>query len=166
LESIFGKNPSVKLNKVGLGSQVGNLDLHVYNDDLHTGHGSIYPEVFSDLHNTVETQKISIAINTIDDYCSENEVSTIDFIKIDVEGNELEVLKGAVDTIPRISVIQFEFNEMNVVSRVFMRDFYEVLQGFDFCRINVNGLIPLGKYSSNHEIFSIQNIVAVNRNID
>src|SRR6185436_3522307 len=88
----------------------------------------------------------------------------VDFLKIDTEGNELKVLKGAQSLLQKnaIRAIQFEFNEMNVVSRVFLRDFYDILAGYTFYRLLPDGLLPLGRYSARNEIFAFQNIFAVN----
>ena len=60
----------------------------------------------------------------------EKKIDDIDFIKIDVEGHELAVLQGAVNMINqnRIKVIQFEFNVANILSRVFLKDFYDLLE--------------------------------------
>lgn len=38
--------------------------------------------------------KEKIDLNTIDNFCSEHKIKRIHFLKIDVEGNELKVLKG------------------------------------------------------------------------
>jgi hypothetical protein len=91
-------------------------------------------------------------------------ISHEDLLKIDVEGAELEVLKGAVGAIKagKIDVIQFEFNEMNVVSRVFFRDFWHVLDGYSFYRLLPFGLFPIRNYRTFFcELFAFQNIVAV-----
>ena len=49
----------------------------------------------------------------------------LNLLKIDAEGNEYKILLGAKQALQAniIDVIQFEFNEMNVISRVFMKDF-------------------------------------------
>ncbi len=86
-------------------------------------------------------------------------------MKLDTEGHELEVLKGATGLISQdaIGVIQFEFNEMNVLSRVFLRDFYRLLEGYYMYRLDSNRLVPLYRYSSENEIFRFQNFVAFNK---
>ena len=41
------------------------------------------------------------------------ELNNIDLIKIDIEGNELNVLKGALETIQRNKpIIEFEYNHL------------------------------------------------------
>ncbi len=78
----------------------------------------------------------------------------------------MEVLSGAKALLAegRIHFIQFEFNEMNIISRVFLKDFYDLLQGFSLYRLDSNRLIPLAGYSSTNEIFKFQNLLAVNDN--
>lgn len=85
-------------------------------------------------------------------------------LKIDTEGHELNVLKGARLTIAKgmVDVIQIEFNEMNVISRTFFKDIIDILPGYDFYRLLPDGLLPLGAYKIlDFEIFAFQNIVAL-----
>lgn len=43
----------------------------------------------------LNTEGVSVPVTTLDDYCRENAVTRLDFIKVDVEGLEYEVFKGA-----------------------------------------------------------------------
>jgi len=55
---------------------------------------------------------------------------------------------------------------MNVYSRVFFRDFYELLVNYNFFRMLPDGLIFLGKYNPIfQEIFAYQNIVAIRKDL-
>jgi FkbM family methyltransferase len=127
-------------------------------------HNTLYKEVLEKLLIKDSIEEEVIEIITIDDFCKMNSIKTIDFLKIDTEGNEFFVLKGAKNMLEnnRIKVIQFEFNEMNIISRVFLKDFYDILPNFDFYRLNTSSLVPLGKYNSFNEIFQFQNIIAIN----
>jgi polynucleotide 5'-kinase involved in rRNA processing len=96
-----------------------------------------------------------VEIVTIDEVIEKEKIVRIDFLKIDTEGHELAVLEGASNALKAgiIRCIQFEFNEMNVVSRTFFKDFKNILKDF-------NGMLPLGDQPVITEIFAFQNIVA------
>lgn len=160
----FKNHPNVYLNNFGLGTKREKLSLFITKMDNTTGHGSIFKQVMTDLHNNQSNvEEIEIDLNTLSNYCKEQNISYIDFLKIDVEGNELSVLQGAGNLIDQIKIIQFEFNEMNIISRCFLKDFYDLMPNFDFYRQLPNGLFPLGLYSSKHESFIIQNLVAIQK---
>jgi len=75
---------------------------------------------------------------------------------------------GAIELIKnnKIDVIHFEFNEMNVYSRVFFRDFHELLVNYNFYRMLPDGLVFLGDYNPIYqEIFAYQNIVVIRKDL-
>lgn len=164
LEKRFRGNKRVVANQFALGSVRGKDRLYFYNTNKITGHASIHPQVF-ELHKRSDIDSSEICIETIDDYCLAHNISRIDFMKIDTEGYEYNTLLGAENMIKmgNINLIQFELNEMNIVSRVFLKDFYKLLDGYEFYRLKKGCLYPLKTYSSKEEIFIIQNILAVKK---
>lgn len=124
---------------------------------------STIPSVIKDFHKQ-KIQSFRVKQMTLDTFSEKENIENIDFLKIDTEGNELMVLQGAKKLIKenRIRFIQFEFNEMNVYSRTFFKDFIDCLPGFSFYRLMPRGLYPMGHYKpSTHELFSFQNILAI-----
>jgi FkbM family methyltransferase len=100
----------------------------------------------------------AIPTRTLDDIIEEHELSAIDFVKIDVEGAELLVLKGAEASLRcgRIKAISFEFGSGNVNSRTFFRDFWDFLRGYGFCiaRILPGGqILKIESYDEDLEYF-------------
>ena len=152
----------VYCHNLGLGSTTGQHILYDYADKPSSQHASIYQDVLTELHGSTEVEQVIFQMDTIDQFCGAHNIDRIDFIKIDVEGHEFEVLRGAKRMIQenRIGIIQFEFNEMNVISRVFLRDFYELLNDFELFRLDSHKLIHL-KYHPRNEIFRFQNFVAI-----
>lgn len=68
-----------------------------------------------------KVKKYNVRASTIDNQVKELNIKHVDFIKIDVEGNELKVLKGAIKTIKDFNpIIQYEFSKT-----------IDELQGFD-----------------------------------
>jgi len=53
-------------------------------------------------------KKIKVKIETLDNFVNHNNISYIDYLKIDVEGSEYEVLEGAKNILPRTGVIKAE----------------------------------------------------------
>jgi FkbM family methyltransferase len=128
-----------------------------------TQHASVYKNVIEQMHGGA-AQAWDITVTTIDAFCDERKLQIIDLLKIDTEGHELSVLRGAAYSLARgaIGIIHFEFNAMNVVSRAFFRDFYECLPDYQFYRMLPDGLVQLGPYNPVLcEIFAYQNIVAI-----
>lgn len=160
LERINESN--IKLFNIGLGEESGNHFLYDLANTDGTTLASLYEEVFS-LAANEKTKKFEITITTLNEFAELNKIDFIDFIKIDTEGSEIAVLKGASTLLAenRIGCIQFEFNEMNCVSRVFFRDFTNLLEGYEFYRMLPNSVVKLDDSPVYNEIFAFQNILAV-----
>lgn len=105
-----------------------------------------------------------VPVVSLDNFAKNNGVDYVYLLKIDVEGNELSVLKGMEEYIQqgKVKIIQFEFNEMNVSSRSYFRDFWELLPNYRFYRLLPSGMVEIKEYSPvTCEIFAYQNIVAI-----
>ena len=163
-----GLNTTNILTAVGSGE--GTLKLHIGEDNTNgqmaTAHRESLETVFSFVGKKIDT--IEVPLTTLDIFCG-NTIKRIDFLKIDVEGHEYEVLKGAANLLKadKISIIQFEFNEFNIFSRTFMFDFYQVLKKYTLYRVMPqNKIRPMGPYNSALEIFRYQNILAIHNSLD
>jgi FkbM family methyltransferase len=148
---------------LGVSSESTSSVMYTYKNELASQHASIYRDVLTDLHEAGEVAEIEFKTTTIDEFCAANDIHFVDLLKIDTEGHEWEVLTGARKMLAeqRIKFIQFEFNEMNIIARVFLKDFYKLLEGYRIYRLDSDRLIPLFKYCSANEIFKFQNLLAV-----
>lgn len=134
-----------------------------------TAHASLYQNVIEGIHGVTSAAFESDFI-TLDNFISSAQIKKIDLLKIDTEGHELSVLKSAVKALRsgNIMAIQFEFNEMNIESRIFMKDFFNILPEYNFFRLLPDGCIPLGNINTyrnplTYELFAMQNIVAIRK---
>jgi FkbM family methyltransferase len=152
---------------IGFGNEPGKGTLYNASNTVASEIATMHKDVLTDAFEINEFTTISFDIDTIDNFCSSKNISTIDFLKLDVEGNELAILQGATKMLDtnNIKIIQFEINAHNVYSRVFLRDFYLLLKDFDLYRLNRNSLVSLGQYQPINEIFTAQNIVAVHKTL-
>jgi len=106
-----------------------------------------------------------VDIQTLDNFCKKNKIKKIDLLKIDVEGNELNVLKGAEKMINAglIDYIQFEFG-CNVDSRTYFKDFFYLLNPkYEIYRVLKNGIYLIKEYKWTNEIFNAINYLAIRR---
>jgi FkbM family methyltransferase len=81
----------VELNPVAVGSRSG-VTLPLYGADR-IGSTSLYPHEWLDRNNVVD-----VPVTTIDDYVRDKSISRIDVMKIDIEGAELDALRGMEKT--------------------------------------------------------------------
>lgn len=150
-----------------IGETNSSLFLYDYRGNDGSSHASVYREVIEGVHQAESIEHL-IDVIALDDFCDEHEVEVIDLLKLDTEGNELNCLKGAQRMLAsgRIRAIQFEFNEMNVVSGSRFKDFWDLLAQYQIYRLLPGGrLLKLEKYSPVLcEVYAYQNIVALLRN--
>ena len=64
-----------------------------------------------------------IYLKRLDNYWKDKS-KIIDYIKIDVEGHELDALEGFGDLIKKVRLIQFEFGGCNIDTRTYFQDFW------------------------------------------
>jgi FkbM family methyltransferase len=104
---------------------------------------------------------------TIDEIVSEYNLEYIDLMKMDIEGHELEALKGAGKSLASgmIKALTFEFGSGNVNSRTFFRDFWDLLNplGYKIYRILPSSrMMPIEEYYEDCEYFrGVSNYLAV-----
>ncbi len=107
----------------------------------------------------------AVEVTTIDAYMAKAGIDVIDFLKIDTEGFDINVLRGAKGALDKgaIKTIQFEFVPADIAMRVTMRDFFEILHGYKLFRLCLNGgLMPLRHYDVKRcEVYVTHNIVAL-----
>ena len=98
----------VKLNNIGIGNKIEQKKFFIYGSL--SGSNSFYlRDIITNAGN--EVTKRTINIITLDEYIQKNNLEFIDFIKIDVEGYEPEVIFGAANSLKLgiINCIQFEY---------------------------------------------------------
>lgn len=161
-----------RLFHIGFSDREGESLLFDYAGERGAGseHASLFPEVIKDLHGSREAHGVRVRLESLDHFTQVHGVDRISLLKIDTEGNEFRILQGAARLLSegRIDLIQFEFGEMNVVSRVFFKDFYDLLNPqYRLYRLLPGALLPVGPYNPRyHEIFVYQNLVAVHRSLE
>jgi FkbM family methyltransferase len=163
-QGIASRLPQVKVNRAALGESPGTLQLHDYADHPGSQHASLVPGVIDQMHGGT-VRSTDVPVLTLDGYCAEHAIAAIDLLKVDVEGYELQVLRGARQMLAegRVRSIQFEVTHLNVLGRVFIEDFFTLLgDQYALYRLLPHGLTRLHRPSHwFNEQFGYQNIVAL-----
>jgi FkbM family methyltransferase len=101
-KNIHNKGQRVYLNNVAVSKQSGSMQLYI--DPNHSGDNR---PVSTPGRNFITTPSVSI-----DDYCHNNNVEHVDFIKMDIQGGELDALLGGRTVIYKCQPIIFiEIND-------------------------------------------------------
>jgi FkbM family methyltransferase len=117
----------IRANNFGLSDQSGKCELQYdpQQDGLTSG---------VEIVGQSDSSRIAAQVTTGDEYVLAQGITTIDFLKIDVEGMENKVLRGFEHFLDRkaIKIIQFEYGLVNIAAGFLLRDFYEFLVRYGF----------------------------------
>ncbi len=156
----FEMNPNVKVVNYALGAVEGAASL--FFDKAGSGLASLSQRNLDHINMSL-TNSETITVSTGQALVEETG-NCPTFVKIDVEGHELDVLRGFGEYLNSIKLIQFEFGGCNIDTRTFFKDFWALLSpNFKIFRISPNGPQLISKYSESHESFMTSNFLAVNK---
>lgn len=159
---------NVKVVQKGVGDK--NETLELYSNAVNTKHSSMFRRDMSHWG-----QEFSLAIPEkieiirLDQFLIEKGHEHIDFMKIDVEGFEMNCLKGlgAFLTEGRVDMIQFEFGVATIDAKVYFKDFFQLLNGqYKIYRILKDGFYLIHEYDEILEVFITTNYLVVSRKIE
>jgi FkbM family methyltransferase len=105
-----------------------------------------------------------VELTSIHDYCVASGIDHISLLKIDAEGHDLTVIKGATSILQRhaIDVMQFEYNQRWIFNGSFLRDAFNMLTplGYSIGKVTSHGFEFYEKWDWELETFREGNYVA------
>ena len=120
---LFDANPNLKIKEFKYFNEVFSNKISYKIFNLNT----FFPSSGSSLKKTIKNDKlwnfsrrlitlkfnqpfvkIKVKTNTLDNFCKIKKIKKVDLLKIDVEGSELDVLRGAKKLLNRVNIIQLE----------------------------------------------------------
>lgn len=154
------KNTTAVLNNFGISSKAEERNLYSNQD----GSGLASMTKRNLTHQAISMDRVEkVAMESIDRYCDERNVDRIDLLKVDVEGHELDVFKGANSTFikKKITYVLFEFGGCNIDTHTHFKDFFLFFKGIGakrIYRISAGGqLIAINRYSESYEVYFTTN---------
>lgn len=161
LQQACGRQRGITLNHCGLSDQ--DAELTIYHSPDQNYLATCVAGFVEDFHH-IQPGAETIRVITGDNYCARQGVRKIDFLKIDVEGLEHQVLRGFSGLLEAraIRAIQFEYGYVNIKTRFLLCDFYELLRrnGFIVGKIYPS-YVDFRPYRYEDEDFQGPNFLAV-----
>jgi len=153
IEKNFSKWKNIKCHNVALGETNEKAFLTRPDSDL-----------CGQVVKAQENNSTSISVRRLDEFCLDENIAAIDLLKIDVEGNELSVLKGASGIFEKNAIraifLECDFNKEDKQHSYFF-DIFDFLSKEDFC---FHGLFDVVRYSPSYGI-GFCNALFLNRSV-
>jgi FkbM family methyltransferase len=149
-------NKTSYFNNFGLGEE--NKQIYYY-PNFQSFYDRINSCSFSD-----DANKILLQIKTGKDYIINNNIKNIDFLKIDTEGYELNVLQGFEDYLENVKIIQFEYGGTfldNNKKLIDVIDYLEQKGFYKFSYLTNYGTEIITDFTDHYQYC---NIVCINKN--
>jgi len=162
LKSNMGGDNRFYLNNIAMGKDVGTSTL--FYDEVGSGLASMTKRNLEHFGIDFGLSE-SILVDNVDSYCDRLQIDKIDLLKMDVEGHEMDVLRGAARLLDerRIDSILFEFGGCNIDTRSFLQDYFYFFKKYGnnrIFRVTPSGyLSSLDSYSEINEQFRTTNFL-------
>jgi len=165
LEQKFVDKKNIMVNKLALGNIEEYISFYM-NEDLDShGNNSLYQHYY--LQKT--TNKVNVRCSKLDTFCSENNIDRIRYIKADIEGSEIDLLRGAQNMLKNnnIDYLQLEYNQTWIQAGGSLQEVFENCKkyGYSLYRIAPKGLIKISFYTYTLDDFVFQNLLMVSNKV-
>jgi len=97
LRSRFARSPNVDLQQLAMGDAPGQAQFHLA--PKHSVNDSLLPTAWDE-----GTTVVNVAVETVDHVCAQRQIGRIDVLKVDTQGYDLHVLRGAMQMLERRAI--------------------------------------------------------------
>lgn len=147
------------VHQLALSDQPGSGTLHV----VHEGAGSNSVVAFTSGAADSNPDE-EITLDTVDRFCAAQGLEQVTLLKVDAEGHDLAVLRGAREMLGRqaIDFVQFEYNSRWIDARSFLLDAFELLAplGYRMGKVTPRGIETYPRWHPELEKFVEANYLA------
>mgnify|MGYP001225094643 FL=1 len=127
LDKNIVENDKVKFTETLFWNKHEKIKFNINKNEKNSGTNS--PFDMNKIGYATENNQIEINSSTLDYFIQENKIKKIDYLKIDTEGSEYRVLKGASDNLKKdfFKFIHLEYGHAAMADRVYIKDIYDLL---------------------------------------
>lgn len=145
--------PRIVANAFGLSDRDGTVEVESA-EGVNSAH-------FSTVTKFENGRRASCPVVRGDRYVAEAGIDRIDFLKIDVEGGEYDVLSGLGETLSRgaVDLVQFEYGPASLDSRKLLKDYYGLLGDYGYA---VGRLYGSGAHFKAYSLLEDENFINAN----
>ena len=134
-EKVKDLNANIEGYQVALGSKPGEYKMYVSDNEKQSS-SILKPKIHLTHHPHVKFPSVeTVEVHLLDDYnCYD-----YNFINMDVQGYELEVLKGGLETLKQIDYVYCEVNRDEVYeNNAYVQEIDEFLSDYDMIRVETD----------------------------
>jgi len=159
-------SPKTIYNNFGLGREQGTRPYYIFADCATTNSLFLRKGLEDGWGKKMTNRTETVLIRTLDDYCREKNIARIDFLKIDTEGGEYDILCGARQMLSQnaIGIVQFEYGGCFIDAHILLKDVFEYFEQFPrykLFKIFPNEMKMIVRYDQRLENFQYANYVAM-----
>jgi FkbM family methyltransferase len=109
-DRLYGQDPRVTLHQAGVGETSGALKFNVLAESkVSNSFLAPHRETWDSIgFTTGAVTQLTVPVTTIDEFAASQQLENIYLMKVDVQGYEMHVLRGAEKTLPRVDHIFVE----------------------------------------------------------
>ncbi|MCX5921940.1 MAG: FkbM family methyltransferase [Candidatus Dependentiae bacterium] len=157
---------SVTTHNLAISDEDGENDFFYYDKNSDASEvSSFYHRPIVDSILNTKPITIKVTTKTLDSFCHAQNIQHIDFLKIDTEGSELNVLKGASSLLHNgsIKIMQFEYGGTYLDAAITLKEVYDLLTNNNYAvfRIIPQGLVEITQWSPTLENYRYSNYLAL-----
>ncbi len=159
-------NDKVKFNNYAVCDSCGKKIFNFYGPTLQFSELSTLYRRAPHIEKMINMQPKEVIVKsiTLDKFCKINNINHIDFLKIDTEGAELDVIVGASEILRKkiVKIIQFEYGGCYLDSKITLKQIFNILSvNYLIYRILPEHLLEINQWNDKYENYLYSNYIAI-----
>jgi FkbM family methyltransferase len=151
-----GGDPRVRLWPCAIASQPGRATFHINQRSMTN---SLLTTAASSVRwvgeaNATNVDRIEVEVRTLDEFCQTNQIARVDILKLDIQGSELDALRGAAGLLQRKAVRYVCLEAPFVLLYERQAFFHEIRDFLAAHGCEFYGLFKLSRHESDRLVFA------------